>query len=744
MSSMLPKTKYSDLIELAQDLYSKLDGHIILGIPIGIGKPTQMVNALYDVAKNNPDYQLDIHTALSLGRPTLKSDLEKRLLEPFFDRQFKDVPELHYVQDTHTIGLPKNVTTVEFYFKPGEMLKNNRAQQSVLSANYTHVARDMMSRKINLVTQMIAVKNDNGKQRYSLSSNPDVTLDLQQMMRTASKRDGQTRITIAQVNSEMPFMPHDAEVSADFFDYIHDDPKLYKPLFCTPHQPISYTDHMIGFYTSALIKDGGTLQIGIGSLGDAVVNSLLVRHSKNDDYRELLDQTNALSRFPSINTDGGFNTFKKGLYGNTEMLVPGYMALKQNGILKRKVFDDYTIQKLVNNGLDPLKPSLEWLDALIEAGKINPQLSINEFNYLKHWGILRNDIIFNKNQLTTTEHSVVADLSCDESRTWIKNYGLGKKISNPILIHAGFFVGNSHFYEDLRNMPEDELNEINMTSVSFTNQLSGNEKLKLEQRHHARFINACMKMTLSGAAISDGLADGKVVSGVGGQFNFITMGQDIPEARSILMMRSCRPKGNSVVSNIVFNYGHTTIPRHMRDIVITEYGIADLRAKNDQEIITELLMITDARFQQTLIRQAQNAGKLPLDYVLPSVAHNNTPEHLTTMFKSKLQNDFTAFPFGKELTDQEVLIGGALRQLKAKLSKKWPLIPALLTPAGQPRWDELESDLKRMGLYEAKTFKERIFRRLVASVLPTPAQKKLSINAEKTSKQKKVINTKNA
>ena len=29
-----------------------------------------------------------------------------------------------------------------------------------------------------------------------------------------------------------------------------------------------------------------------------------------------------------------------------------------------------------------------------------------------------------------------------------------------------------------------------------------------------------------------------------------------------------------MTSSIVWNYGHITIPRHLRDVVITEYGVA--------------------------------------------------------------------------------------------------------------------------------------------------------------------------
>ena len=57
--------------------------------------------------------------------------------------------------------------------------------------------------------------------------------------------------------------------------------------------------------------------------------------------------------------------------------------------------------------------------------------------------------------------------------------------------------------------------------VSFTNELYGDEDAKRRARVDARFVNNAMMATLMGAAISDGLENGQVVSGVGGQYNFV-------------------------------------------------------------------------------------------------------------------------------------------------------------------------------------------------------------------------------
>ena len=120
-----------------------------------------------------------------------------------------------------------------------------------------------------------------------------------------------------------------------------------------------------------------------------------------------------------------------------------------------------------------------------------------------------------------------------------------------------------------------------------------------------------------GAAISDGLEDGQVVSGVGGQYNFVAQAFALQGARSLLTLEATRQAGAKSQSNIRWTYGHQTIPRHLRDVIVTEYGVADLRGKSDADIIAAMLAVADSRFQAELARQAKDAGKLPKNFEIP-------------------------------------------------------------------------------------------------------------------------------
>ncbi|WP_170841716.1 hypothetical protein [Nitrosomonas aestuarii] len=47
---------------------------------------------------------------------------------------------------------------------------------------------------------------------------------------------------------------------------------------------MSLADQSIGPHAAQLVRDGGTLQIGIGSVGDAVMNALILHHKKNATF----------------------------------------------------------------------------------------------------------------------------------------------------------------------------------------------------------------------------------------------------------------------------------------------------------------------------------------------------------------------------------------------------------------------------------------------------------------------------
>jgi acyl-CoA hydrolase len=601
--------------EAVEALLERLGKRVACATPLGLAKPVPLLNALYARAARDAGLRLSIFTALSLEVPRAAGELERRFLGPFAKRLFDGVPELDYMRALRAGTLPANVELNEFYFRPGAMLGVPAAQQGYISSNYTHAGRDMLARGVNAVLVMVGERGG----RYSLSSNPDLTLDVVSGMRAR----GAPCAVAGMVNRKLPFMTGDAEVGAEFFDVLLDAPTLEHRLFGVPNPPADPADHAIGLHAAALVKDGGTLQLGIGSLGDAVAHWLQVRHAQPeafaaaaaafgfDRYRGLLER------------EGGLGRFAEGLFASSEMFTWGLMSLYRAGVIRRK--DD--------------------------AGHV---------------------------------------------------------------LQAAFFLGPEAFYQALRELPENERRLFRMTSVTRINDILGEEERARRRLRDARFINICMKATLFGAAASDGLEDGRVVSGVGGQYNFVAMAHELAGARSILLLRSTREAGRALESNIVFSYGHATIPRHLRDIVVSEYGIAELRGRTDAEVAGALIAIADRRFQDALAARAIASGKLPRGWRVPEAALGNTPQALAARLEPLgRQGLLPLFPLGTDFDAAEQRLVPALRWLKESASH-WrgrAAIAAGLAGARAAPEDALA--LERMGLAAPRGLRERLLRRLI-------------------------------
>ena len=620
-------------------------GTLRVATPLGLGKPNVLLNAIYHHAERDASLTLDIYTALSLARPHAKSELERRFLGPFLDRHFgKDYPDLAWVAAQHANTLPSNVRVHEFYLQSGAMLGVEQAQRDYASLNYTHVARDLAEIGINVVLQLIAVREDARGTRYSLACNPDVTLDLNDRIKAAKMP---RPLVVGIVHPDLPFIGNDAEVGAEFFDVVLRDVACAHTLFALPREHVDTAEYALGLHASALVRDGGTLQIGIGALSDALVHALLLRQAHNADYRAALTAIGGADN-ALIPRTGGLDPLSIGLYGASEMLMDGFMHLAKAGVIRRRVYDDLAV-----------------------------------------------------------EHALAAGREVDVANRRDGRY-----------LRGAFYLGSKDFYAWLRGLDGEAFDGLSMTRVSDINQLyGGREQLDALQRRHARFFNTCMMATALGAATSDALESGQVVSGVGGQYNFVAMAHALDDGRSILMLRSTRNKHGEAASNILWNYGHSTIPRHLRDIYVTEYGSADLRGKSDEDCVIAMLAITDARFVDELAQTAKANGKLRRDFAIPDCWRQNTPARLAAAL-AQYREDFPSFPFGSDFSSEELALLPALQRLQRVSASKFRLAAFLLSSLwkGRPRPDD-EPLLRRMALDRAQGLHERTLRRLVIAAL---------------------------
>lgn len=706
---------------LVDALLTRVGRRLRVATPLGLGKPNHLLNALYRRAKADRSIELSLYTALTLQRPVADGDLERRLLEPIAARVFGNYPDLDYELDRMAGRLPANVRVYEFYFQAGKLLRNESAQRDYTSTNYTHVARDVAARGANVVLQQVAAGIVDGRPRLSLSCNADTSLDVMRMLRPSPRLAAEDGIVFAaQINDQLPFMYGEAEVAPEVFDYVVDAPGQSYTLFAPPKGAVGAADYSIGLYASSLVKDGGELQVGIGALGDAIVYALLLRQRDNAAYRSALHAIGAHERFGQVIAQTGeTGPFEHGLFASTEMLVDGFMHLFEAGIVKRKVYDDVALSRLLDEGRIDDRVTPELLELLRGRKAIRSVLGEDDFGYLQHFGILRGDLRWDDGRVVLPDgRAFTPDLGDPEARALLAAH-MGQRLARGAVIHAGFFLGPAAFYDWLRNLTDEQRRLIDMRSVTRINQLYGHENLDRLHRRHARFVNTSMMITLLGAAVSDTLDDGRVVSGVGGQYNFVAMAHELPGGRSVLQVRSTRGEGEKLASNLVYAYGQCTIPRHLRDIVITEYGIADLRGKTDEECITALLAIADSRFQEGLASEARRHRKLRADYRIPDRHRQNRPERCAAALAPLRGRDlFPEYPFGSDLTAEERELARALRTLQAQTATRRGKLQAVAEALrdGEPT-PEIEPFLRRMGLHAPHGARERLYQRLLAAAL---------------------------
>ena len=146
----------------------------------------------------------------------------------------------------------------------------------------------------------------------------------------------------------------------------------------------------------------------------------------------------------------------------------------------------------------------------------------------------------------------------------------------------------------------------------------------------------------------------------------------------------------------------------------------DEEAKRESEIIAELLNIADSRFQEELLAKAKEAGKIPMDYQIPERYRHNTPEMLEAKLAEYRKADlFPPFPFGNDFTPEELVIGKALKGLKAKMSHKVGTMAGGIFHAiqGVEVSEKALPYLKRMNLDHPVTFKDKIVQSLLLAEL---------------------------
>ena len=122
---------FSNADRCAQAIVDRVGRDLRLAVPLSIGKPILIVDALYRLAEADRRVQLTIFTGLTLTLPRPRSSLERRFAEPLLDRLFSGCVEPLYAAALRQDRLPPNIRVHEFFLLAGQSLANKLAAEEL-------------------------------------------------------------------------------------------------------------------------------------------------------------------------------------------------------------------------------------------------------------------------------------------------------------------------------------------------------------------------------------------------------------------------------------------------------------------------------------------------------------------------------------------------------------------------------------------------------------------------------------
>jgi acyl-CoA hydrolase len=125
-----------------------------------------------------------------------------------------------------------------------------------------------------------------------------------------------------------------------------------------------------------------------------------------------------------------------------------------------------------------------------------------------------------------------------------------------------------------------------------------------------RCINGALMLDLAGQVVADSI-DGRQHSGIGGHEDFTSGGSFEADDRSLICLPSTVEVDGETLSRIhaTFNAGTiVTTPRHQLDVVVTEYGAAEVSGLTVRSRAHALAEIAHPDFRDSLHEAASRIG----------------------------------------------------------------------------------------------------------------------------------------
>jgi len=168
------------------------------------------------------------------------------------------------------------------------------------------------------------------------------------------------------------------------------------------------------------------------------------------------------------------------------------------------------------------------------------------------------------------------------------------KATDPGKIVASFALGSMELYDFVADNPE-----VSLHGVDYTN-----DTAVIRQNPRMVSVNSAVEVDVTGQVAAEAIGP-HVVSGVGGQMDFVRGASLAPEGRSIIALPARASRGEPrIVASLRPGAAVTTTRNHVQ-YVVTEYGVAELKGATIQERARRMIAIAHPDDREALEREAR-------------------------------------------------------------------------------------------------------------------------------------------
>ena len=162
---------------------------------------------------------------------------------------------------------------------------------------------------------------------------------------------------------------------------------------------------------------------------------------------------------------------------------------------------------------------------------------------------------------------------------------------------AAFAAGTAELYSWLHENPDVRFLPVDVV----------NSPEAIAANHNMITVNGAISIDLFGQVVAD-TRDGTQFSGIGGHEDFVSGPGLSASGRSLICLPSTSVVGGSTVSRIVASLPTGSVvstPRHQVDVIITEFGVAELHGRTIRERSRALAEIAHPQFRDELRSEAE-------------------------------------------------------------------------------------------------------------------------------------------